>query len=199
MISIKEEIINKSFYQFVNRGFKACSLKHLEQATGFTKGALYYYFKNKEEILKAGIEKYLSIFTLVPEKDFSKINSLREYISKMIERKAQCSSELHKRFDFFILEPLFFQLVLEVTPQFPHFREAITRIAAIRLEQWKSIINKAQHSGEIIAHIDREILARNFLSVSTSMVNVDLATPQLGISLKDMHRQFDQYYNLIKK
>ena len=43
MPDLKDEIVNKSFFQFLNRGYKACSLKALEKATGLTKGAFYYY------------------------------------------------------------------------------------------------------------------------------------------------------------
>ena len=54
MTELREEIVKKAFLQFLNRGYKACSLKALEQATGLTKGAFYYYFKDKKEILEAG-------------------------------------------------------------------------------------------------------------------------------------------------
>ena len=47
MTELRDEIIKKAFLQFLNRGYKACSLKDLEQATGLTKGAFYYYFKDK--------------------------------------------------------------------------------------------------------------------------------------------------------
>ena len=58
MTEPREEIVKKAFLQFLNRGYKACSLKTLEQATGLTKGAFYYYFKDKKEILEAGMERY---------------------------------------------------------------------------------------------------------------------------------------------
>ena len=54
MTEPREEIVKKAFLQFLNRGYKACSLKTLEQATGLTKGAFYYYFKDKKEILEVG-------------------------------------------------------------------------------------------------------------------------------------------------
>lgn len=57
MTDNKNEILNKAFFQFLCRGYKACSLKDLELATGLTKGAFYYYFKTKEEILKGGLQQ----------------------------------------------------------------------------------------------------------------------------------------------
>ena len=60
MTELREEIVKKAFLQFLNRGYKACSLKTLEQATGLTKGAFYYYFKDKKEILEAGMERDFS-------------------------------------------------------------------------------------------------------------------------------------------
>ncbi|MFR7812513.1 MAG: hypothetical protein ACLU4N_26575 [Butyricimonas faecihominis] len=50
MTEPREEIVKKAFLQFLNRGYKACSLKTLEQATGLTKGAFYYYSRIRRDL-----------------------------------------------------------------------------------------------------------------------------------------------------
>ena len=199
MPELKDEIVNKSFFQFLNRGYKACSLKDLEQVTGLTKGAFYYYFKNKEEILKAGIDKYLSVISEMSEDEFLRIDSLKEYIDVLMVHKEQSAARLQELFDFFIIEVSFFQLVLEVAPLFPEYREQINELSKNRLSRWEYMILRAKQQGEIRAALDTSVLARNLMSVSTSMLNIELGTENMRITFSDMRMQFEQYYLLIKR
>ena len=96
MTELREEIIKKAFLQFLNRGYKACSLKTLEQATGLTKGAFYYYFKDKKEILEAGMERYFSVMKEESEEDVERVTSLREYIDLVIKNK-EASADASQR------------------------------------------------------------------------------------------------------
>ena len=144
MPDLRNEIVNKSFFQFLNKGYKACSLKDLEIATGLTKGAFYYYFRNKEEILKAGIEKYLSAVSELGEEEFLQIASLKEYIYVIVERKERNAEKLQELFDFFIIEVAFFQLVLEVERLFPEYRCRINELSKNRLSRWEYMILKAK-------------------------------------------------------
>lgn len=198
-MDLKDEIVNKSFFQFLNRGYKACSLKDLEQATSLTKGAFYYYFKNKEEILKAGIEKYLSVISEMSESEFLKIASLKEYIDVVVEHKEESAGRLQKLFDFFIIEVSFFQLVLEIAPAFPEYRERIHELSKNRFSRWEYMILRAKQQGEIKVALDTSVLARNLMSVSTSMLNIELGTENLRFTFSDMRMQFEQYYLLIKR
>lgn len=199
MPDLKNEIINKSFFQFLSRGYKACSLKDLEQATGLTKGAFYYYFRNKEEILKAGIEKYLSVADELSEAEFLKVHSLKEYIGILVERKERNAELILRMFDFFIIEVAFFQLILEVAYLFPEYRNRIDELSKNRLSRWEFMILKAKQQGEINETLDTSVLARNLMSVSTSMLNIELGTENMRFMFSDMRMQFEQYYLLIKK
>lgn len=199
MSDLKDEIVNKSFFQFLSKGYKACSLKDLEKATALTKGAFYYYFRNKEEILKAGIDKYLSVASEMSEAEFLKIGSLKEYIDVFIERKVRSTETLSKIFDFFIIEVAFFQLILEVSAVFPEYRNQIDELSKNRLSRWEYMILKAKQRGEIEMTLDTSVLARNLMSVSTSMLNIELGSENMRFMFSDMRMQFEQYYLLIKR
>ena len=180
MPDLKDEIVNKSFFQFLNRGYKACSLKDLEKATGLTKGAFYYYFRNKEEILKAGIEKYLSVVSEISEEEFLEVGSLKAYIDIVVARKERRAEQLQQMFDFFIIDIAFFQLVLEVAPLFPEYRKWIDELSKDRLSRWEYMILKAKQQGEIKGSLDTSVLARNLMSVSTSMLNIGFKAVRLS-------------------
>lgn len=199
MPDLKDEIVNKSFFLFLNKGFKACSLKDLETATGLTKGAFYYYFRNKEEILKAGIDKYLSVIGDIGEAEFLQVGSLKQYIDVVMEQKERSAETLLRMFDFFIIEVAFFQLVLEVSSIFPEFRSRIDELSKGRLSRWEYMILKAKQQGEIDVTLDTSVLARNLMSVSTSMLNIELGTENMSFVFSDMRMQFEQYYLLIKR
>lgn len=199
MTDLKDCIINKSFFQFLNRGYKACSLKDLEKATGLTKGAFYYYFRNKEEILKAGIDRYLSVINEMSEEEFLRIDTLKEYIDVVVAQKERNAEKLQQLFDFFIIEVAFFQLVLEVAFLFPEYRRSIDELSKNRLSRWEFMILKAKQQGEVKVGLDTTVLARNLMSVSTSMLNIELGTENLRFTFSDMRMQFEQYYLLIKR
>ncbi len=198
MATNRDEIVNKAFFQFLNKGYRACSLKDLEQATGLTKGAFYYYFNSKEEILKEGLERYATVLEDLSEEDFEKIASLKEYIGVVLENKEQRAERLRHLFHSFIIEEFYFQLVLEVEHLFPVYRQRIDELSKNRLARWERIILKAKQNGEIRQEPDTSVLARNLMAVPMSMVNIELFSADLKYAFSDMRMQFEQYYMLIK-
>lgn len=199
MPDLKDEIINQSFARFLNRGYQATSLKDLEEATGLTRGAFYYYFRNKEEILQAGIEKYLSVAEEMSEEEFLQVKTLKAYMDLVVSRKERNAAAVQQLFHYFIIEVAFFQLILEVAPLFPHYRQRIDEWSKNRLTRWEFMILKAKQEGEIRTAPDTAVLARNLMSVATSMLNIELETENLRFVFSDMRLQYEQYYALIRK
>ena len=56
MENTKEFIIDEAFKLFLDHSYEAVSISDISQAIGFTKGALYHHFKNKEELFKTPLK-----------------------------------------------------------------------------------------------------------------------------------------------
>lgn len=54
--NIKQEIINAATDLFYEKGFEKASLRDIARKVGLTQAAIYYHFRNKEEILYTIIE-----------------------------------------------------------------------------------------------------------------------------------------------
>ena len=54
----KNKIIRTSFALFLEKGYKDVTIINIMEATNLSKGAIYHYFKSKEEIYFATLETY---------------------------------------------------------------------------------------------------------------------------------------------
>lgn len=135
----------------------------------------------------------------INEAEFLQIGSLKQYIDVVMEQKERSVGTLLRMFNFFIIEVAFFQLVLEVSSLFPEYRNRIDELSKGRLSRWEYMILKAKQQGEINVTLDTSVLARNLMSVSTSMLNIELGTENMSFVFSDMRMQFEQYYLLIKR
>ena len=96
--NMRDLILKKSIGLFLKTSFKATSIQHITDALGITKGAFYWHFKSKDELLLTIIDKYDNEFLErlyahmeVFEGDF--VKRFREY-HKYINEYARDHSEL---------------------------------------------------------------------------------------------------------
>ena len=57
MNKTKEKVIETAIIMFNQEGTSSISTNHLAKELGISTGNLYYHFKNKEEIIRAILEK----------------------------------------------------------------------------------------------------------------------------------------------
>jgi AcrR family transcriptional regulator len=90
------EILKSAANAFRTRGYHATSVDDIAQALRMTKGSLYYYFKNKEEILYVCHDHTLDLLlrTLkgIQARDQSPVDKLRSVIVSFVELMTE---ELH--------------------------------------------------------------------------------------------------------
>ena len=60
--NMRDLIVMKSIGLFLKTSFKATSIRHITDALGITKGAFYWHFKSKDELLLTIIDKYQNEF-----------------------------------------------------------------------------------------------------------------------------------------
>ncbi len=88
------------------------------------------------------MERYFSVMKEESGKDVERVASLREYIDLVIKNKEESADASQRVFGCFILEVLFFQLVLEVAPDLSgvpgadihDFQEAASELGTYYLE-----------------------------------------------------------------
>lgn len=64
----KNEIIDTAAALFIDKGYDQCSVNDILNSIGIAKGTFYHYFKSKEDVLDAAVNKMsVQIFTHVQE------------------------------------------------------------------------------------------------------------------------------------
>lgn len=59
--STRDRILDVAMELFIEQGYEATSLREIAEPLGFTKAALYYHFKSKQEILRALMEPAIGL------------------------------------------------------------------------------------------------------------------------------------------
>jgi AcrR family transcriptional regulator len=61
-------LLEAAFRVFAERGYRATRLEEVAEAVGVTKGAIYYYFSSKEDLLRRAVQsRHRAIFTEIRE------------------------------------------------------------------------------------------------------------------------------------
>lgn len=84
MSTTKEHIIQKSAALFNTKGYNACSLHDIMDATGLKKGGIYNHFKNKDEIAFESFDYSFNLVNVRFQESLSKCSNSYEKIMAII-------------------------------------------------------------------------------------------------------------------
>jgi TetR/AcrR family transcriptional repressor of nem operon len=180
---------------FLEKSYKAVTFQELMEKTGFSKGAFFYYFKNKQEIFEAAIDMYINRFATV---DFTQLSqtSMRDFLDAYFEVVKRIRS------GFFAPEFMFaanhYSLVFEALRIIPDFKSKVNHHEDKAIAAWINIITAARKNKEIKTVLSDEQLARIFIDASHGIVIHLIMTDNTIAIEKETLAAWNNLYLLIK-
>lgn len=194
-MTTKDRIIEEAFKLFLNNNFEKVSISDLEKSVGKTRGAIFYFFKTKEEIFNEVIETYI-IKTQNPYEKFSMDDhlSLDQFISLYINGINTTMSRMLS-LSVVNIYMQYFSLYLQASRIYPNFAEIMTQNAVEEINLWEKVINRAVQSKEI-----KEINTRHYATLFRSCF-LGLAFDRClsyGLNTEELLSIYKNIYNQIK-
>ena len=93
-VSRRKEILEKATDCFIQYGFNKTTLDEIGEAIGFNKAALYYYFKNKEELFVQVVHNQLSIGLDKVKNDINSIQVPEEKLLSYLKTRTELYANL---------------------------------------------------------------------------------------------------------
>lgn len=148
-MTTKDRIIEEAFKLFLSNNFEKVSISDLEQAVGKTRGAIFYFFKTKEEIFNEVIDTYI-IKLQNPHEKFNPSDdiSLEQFIYLYISGINTTMSRMLSLKVVNIYKH-YFSLYIQASRIYPDFSEIMAQNSFEELKLWGKVIDRAIQTKEI--------------------------------------------------
>ncbi len=134
----KEQILANAEALMLSRGFAGTSLDEILAATGITKGAFFYHFKNKADLARALVERYW-------QRDYKLFEQFEQRADELSDDPLQSMLIFLKLFEEFIEglnEPPAGCLFASYIYESQQFDEAIKQFIADSFQEWGTVYER---------------------------------------------------------
>ncbi len=102
MEQTKKDIIDSAAEVFIKYGFKKATIEDIAKKINKAKGYIYYYFKDKEDLFRAIIEKEGTTLIFTMRQNVDKAEMPDEKLKAFIITRAKCLNELSNYYSVLI-------------------------------------------------------------------------------------------------
>ena len=182
----KNIITEVAFLLALKRGFNNVSIKEIQKASGFAAGSIYYYFKNKDEILLHLVNTYL-LDNFYEYRDairnsndpfIKKIENIFYYLNKF-NKKEICSSQGSIMDEFDNSE--YFGLFSSIFHQHPETRPTFYKLHNESHNFYQELIEEAIKNKEIKEDVDVKALTIAIHTTLKGYIDLCVFHPELSI------------------
>jgi AcrR family transcriptional regulator len=196
MKDTKEHILKTACVLFMEKSYKAVTLKDIIHKTGLSNGAFYHYFESKEQLFKEVIDTYLlSLARRMWE--HSRKDSLWEFIQNTLK----ATNTIYEHVDDLLIMGGGFNYLIfmfEAFRLFPDIEEKISQTHKLEFATWVEVIDIAKMKGEIKSELPTELIARMFIYMPDGaymdfLLDKNLVKYQFGLK-----RLWEGLYGMLK-
>jgi len=190
----KDLILKESFRLFAWKRYEQVTVSDLERVTKLTRGAIFYYMKNKEHLFIEVLDKYmLGRNIAMVNGQQTLLSFIDSFIEQIKESKKQMNSLGVKNMNF-----AYANIANQAIYYYPEFAKLVKERDDEDLKSWILVLQNAIQSEEVNSMIEVEAVANIFQQVYAGLCNKGIILTD-GIDLEETRKTFMSIYNLIKK
>lgn len=156
-----ERIMNAAAACFAEKGYSGCSLQDIVERAGMSKGAIYVYFRSKEDLFKAIIHKEHSLGI-----ERTHVASARPpYLGGIILYMSECIQN-----SGFPIDHRLWAEVLAVAARDPSIKETFVASERELRKFWIGMLQKVADAGEMDASLDLNAVAIWLIALGDGLI-----------------------------
>lgn len=198
--SNKERLFKAAFKLFLTKHYNGVSISDIEEASGLTRGAVFYYAKTKLDLYKQVVEYYIMNKQDINQKFGSpEYNSFREFVDIYINNIARTMDSMRDIINEIPSNSAprsYMAMILEICTYFPDFQERYVMNVNNEIGRWVSLLQHSISTGEIRSDIDTLATAKNFVNVYYGQSYTDAMS--FGLNPSQLREQILNMYRLLK-
>lgn len=187
----RARILDAATEVFIELGYERTTMKHVMDAAEVSRGGLYQYFSNKEDLFEAILAEKLS--SQVLETDELLKDTVASYWDLLLTRLFGEGQEPDDQMDPLAASNLEFFITGRNDPR----RRSYARERySFALNLYGNIIKAGQHSGEFSSKYSSEMIARSIIAFIDGLALDNAILPNEDIKLKEQSILFVEYLRL---
>lgn len=196
MKDTKEKILIGAFKLFLEYNYEKVTVSDMEDIIGMTRGAIFYHSKNKEELFKQVIDRFVIDTQRLKNKvDINNINTFEEFITRYLAG-IKSTMERMKSLEVSNIYKGYFSLISQAGIYYPNFNDKLGVIISEEYNTWERMILKAKEKGELKSDVEAHNIIIMFRS---SFLGLSFEQSQfVGLDVKVLEEYYNHCYKLIK-
>jgi TetR/AcrR family acrAB operon transcriptional repressor len=189
----KNQIMEKAMELFLQKGFLITTLDEIAQYANVTRGAIYWHFKDKLDIVNELIEaEHQSLTKLLNElfkENISPFNKIEKIIDGIVVNFFD-----NQTFQHFI-ELTWFKIEYS---QLSRLQTSKAELTGYFIENFELVVNEAQKVGKIKKEINAADVSITITNMINGMYRLFFILPDQVNTKEEAMRSFNSYLSLIK-